>query len=75
MSMIQLRNVPEEMHRELKVRAAQRGMTLSEYATRELQKVLEVPTRQELAERIANLTPDVSGFSAADLIREDRDAA
>ena len=72
--MIQLRNVPEDMHRELKARAAKRGMTLSEYATRELQKVLEIPNRQEIIERVAALTPAVTTLSAAEVIREERDS-
>ncbi|WP_120006107.1 FitA-like ribbon-helix-helix domain-containing protein [Nesterenkonia muleiensis] len=74
MSMIQLRNVPEDMHRELKARAAQRGMTLSEYATRELQKVLEIPNRQEIIKRVAALTPVVTTLPAAEVIREARDS-
>lgn len=72
--MIQLRNVPEDAHRELKARAAKRGMTLSEYATRELQKVLEIPNRQEIIERVAALTPAVTTLSAAEVIREERDS-
>ncbi len=72
--MIQLRNVPEDMHRELKARAAQRGMTLSEYATRELQKVLEIPNRQEIIKRVAALTPVVTTLPAAEVIREARDS-
>ena len=72
--MIQLRNVPEDMHRELKARAAKRGMTLSEYATRELQKVLEIPNRQEIIKRVAAVTPAVTTLSAAEVIREERDS-
>lgn len=34
--MIQIRNVPDEMHRELKVKAAEEGMSLSDYIKREL---------------------------------------
>jgi antitoxin FitA len=35
--MIQIRNVPDELHRTLKVRAAQAGMTLSDYLLSEIE--------------------------------------
>lgn len=73
MSMIQLRNVPEEMHRELKVRAAQRGMTLSDYATAELQRALRRPDQDALLRRIASRDP-IKGVNGAEFIRADRDA-
>lgn len=46
-SMIQIRNVPETLHRELKVRAAQTGMTLSDYLLAELQALAVRPTMRE----------------------------
>jgi antitoxin FitA len=46
-SMIQIRNVPDELHRELKVRSAQSGMTLSDYLLRELRGLAVRPTMQE----------------------------
>ena len=49
--MIQLRNVPDEIHRVLKARAAEAGMTLSGYLIREVSKVAERPTLEELFER------------------------
>jgi plasmid stability protein len=52
-SMVQIRNVPEDMHRKLKSRAALSGMSLSEYILSELQRSLERPTKQELLERLA----------------------
>jgi plasmid stability protein len=51
--MIQVRNVPEDMHRRLKARAALAGMSLSDYILAELRRTLERPTRQELLERLA----------------------
>jgi plasmid stability protein len=50
--MIQIRNVPDDLHTKLKVRAAQTGMSLSEYLLTEVEKIAEVPTVAELAERI-----------------------
>ena len=42
--MVQVRNVPDELHRALKVRAAQSGMTLSDYILAELEGIAEKPT-------------------------------
>jgi plasmid stability protein len=42
--MIQIRNVPDELHRKLKVRAAQEGMTLSDYLLSEIESVAKKPT-------------------------------
>jgi plasmid stability protein len=46
-SMIQIRNVPDELHRDLKVRAARSGMTLSDYLLAELRALAVRPTMQE----------------------------
>ena len=55
--MIQIRNVPDDLHRKLKVRAAQMGMTLSDYLLSEIERVAEKPTLQELMERLAQDDP------------------
>ena len=55
--MIQIRNVPDELHRTLKVRAAKMGMTLSDYLLSEIEQVAEKPTLQELMERLAQDEP------------------
>ena len=49
--MIQIRNVPDDIHRALKVRAAKEGMTLSAYLLREITQLAERPTLEELMER------------------------
>jgi plasmid stability protein len=54
-AMIQIRNVPDEIHRRLKARAALAGMSLSEYLLRELERSLERPTREELLARLRAL--------------------
>ena len=51
--MIQIRNVPDELHRTLKVRAAKLGMTLSDYLLSEIEQVAEKPSLGELMERLA----------------------
>jgi plasmid stability protein len=45
--MIQIRNVPDDLHRDLKVRAAQTGMTLSDYLLAELRTLAVRPTMRE----------------------------
>ena len=72
-TMIQIRNVPEEVHRRTKARAAMCGLTMSEYILRELKKALERPTTEELLERLYRYPPVELSRSPADLVREDRD--
>jgi len=50
--MIQLRNVPDGLHRTLKARAALSGMSLSDYLVAEIRRVAERPTLAELRERL-----------------------
>ena len=71
--MIQIRNVPDRLHRELKVRAARAGMTLSDYLLAELRRNLERPTIDELRERLAARTPVRLRESTAKAVRAERD--
>jgi antitoxin FitA len=72
--MIQLRNVPESLHRTLKARAALSGMSLSDYLVAEIRRVAERPTIAELRERLESRTVVNSRVSAADAVRDERDA-
>ncbi len=72
-SMIQIRNVPQEIHRQLKVSAALSGMSMSEYILQELKKFLKRPTREELLERLAKLPEVKLHPSPAEVIRAARD--
>ena len=72
--MIQLRNVPDGLHRTLKARAALSGMSLSDYLVAEIRRVAERPTIAELRERLERRTRVNSPVSAADAVREERDA-
>jgi len=72
--MIQIRNVPDEIHRRLKARAAMAGMSMSELILRELEKSLQRPPRAELLERIAALPPVTLDPSPADVVRDERDS-
>jgi plasmid stability protein len=71
--MIQLRNVPDELHRKLKVRAAQAGMSLSAYLLDQIKREAELPTMEEMLERLASLPPVKLDRPSADIIREERD--
>ena len=73
MRMVQIRNVPDELHRKIKARAALAGMSLSDYLLLELRKTLDRPTRQELLERLSKLPPVELEPTPAALIRDERD--
>lgn len=74
MKALQIRNVPDDIHRRLKSRAALAGMSLSELALAELRQSLERPTRRELAERVAARERAALSASSADAVRAERDA-
>jgi antitoxin FitA len=72
--MVQIRNVPEEVHRRLKARAAIEGMSMSDYILREIGKALERPTRAEVLERLRARPVRRLRTSPAAVIRAERDA-
>lgn len=72
-SMIQVRNVPEELHRRLKARAAMEGLSMSEYVLREVRRALDRPTRQEMIERLRAMPVRRLRRRAAEVIRAERD--
>ena len=72
MKMIQVRNVPDDLHRSLKERAAREGTTMSDLILNELPRLAHRPSPQLLLERIRARTP-VGGPSAAELIHAERD--
>ena len=73
MGHIQIRNVPEDVHRTLKARAAKEGLSLSEYLRREVLDFAQRPTLAEVTERIRSRPMIRSEISAAELIREARE--
>lgn len=72
--MIQIRNVPDELHRKLKVRAAQEGMTLSDYLLSEIEVVARKPTMREWLEKVAGREPVEVDEPPEVTIRRMRDA-
>jgi len=73
--MIQIRNVPDELHRTLKARAAKAGMTLSDYLLSEIEQVADKPTLREMMERLAQDEPVELDEPPEVTIRRMRDAA
>ena len=71
--MIQIRNVPDALHRGLKARAALSGMALSDYLLREIKEIAERPTLAELREQLHRRKPVSIQIDTARLVREERD--
>jgi plasmid stability protein len=74
MTTVQIRNVPEDVSRILKSRAAQSGQSLSEYALGLLRRAALTPTFEELNQRIEARGRVEIETAAADILREERDA-
>ena len=72
--MIQLRNVPDALHRKLKARAALEGLSLSDYLIAEARRAAERPTVAELRERLARRAPVTTSVSPAEAVRREREA-
>jgi plasmid stability protein len=73
--MVQIRNVPEALHRKLKVRAAEAGQTLSDYLLTELERLAARPTRDEMLARIHSRKRVRLKTPAAVVIRAERESA
>ena len=71
--MIQLRNVPDALHRTLKARAAMAGMSLSDYLLAEIREIAERPTLAELRERLHQRKPVAAQLDTARMVREERE--
>jgi hypothetical protein len=71
--MIQVRNVPDELHRELKARAARTGMTLSDYLLAELRALAVRPTMQEWLVRSEAWKPVQLGEPPVAALASERD--
>jgi plasmid stability protein len=73
--MVQIRNVPDALHRKLKVRAADAGQTLSDYLLAELERVAARPTRDEMLSRLHSRRHVTFKTAASIVIREERESA
>lgn len=72
--MIQVRNVPDGVHRTLKAQAALAGLSLSDFLLAEIRHLAERPTIAELRERLRRRSSVVGAVSATEAVRRERDA-
>jgi antitoxin FitA len=72
-TMIQIRNVPDALHRKLKSRAALAGMSLSDYLLSEIRELAERPTLEELRARLEGRSEVKPSVTPAQAIRAERD--
>ncbi len=72
--MIQIRNVPDRLHRRLKARAAVAGMSLSDYLLNEIRRAAERPTVEELRARLERRPAVRSAAPPAQVVRAERDS-
>ena len=72
--MIQIRNVPEAVHRTLKARAALTGMSLTDYLLAEIRQIAERPSLLEVRARLRSRERVTPAVSAAQALRAERDA-
>lgn len=72
--MIQIRNVPDDLHRRLKARAAMAGMSLSDYLLAEIRRAADRPTLEELRARLERRPAATPAMSPAEAVRAERDA-
>lgn len=73
--MVQIRNVPELVHRQLKAKAARSGMSLSEFLLAEITQLAAQPTLEEMLTRLSTRKPVKLRVSAAAAVRKERDSA
>ena len=71
--MIQIRHVPDDLHRKLKARAALAGMSLTDYLLAEIRHIAERPTEAEMFERLRSRSAVTPSIPVADMVREERD--
>jgi len=74
MKMIQIRNVPEALHRRLKVRAATEGLSLSDYLQTQMQAVADRPTVAELTQRLESRSRASLSETPTEALRRERSA-
>ena len=73
-TMIQIRNVPDDLHRTLKARAALAGMSLSDFLLAEIRRAAERPSLLELRKRLRSRQQVNPAISPAEAVRAERDS-
>lgn len=72
-TIIQIRNVPDTLHRRLKARAALSGMSLSDYLLNEIRQTAKRPTPDELRARLQSRSASTPVPTPAKAVRAERD--
>ena len=75
MGNVQIRNVPTELHRRVKSRAAEEGLSLSDYLLRIVEREASIPTPDEIVQRLRALPPLELDEPPSVIIRRMRDAS
>ena len=73
-TMIQIRNVPDALHRKLKSRAALAGMSLSDYLLQQIREVAARPTLEVMRARLARRSPVSVSVDPVRAVRAERDS-
>ncbi len=73
-AMIQIRNVPDALHRRLKSRAALAGMSLSDYLLQQIREVAERPTLEEMLARLERRSAVSASLDPVRAVRAERDS-
>ena len=71
-TMIQIRHVPDKIHRKLKAKAALEGVSLSDYLLREVSAIAERPSVEDLRQRISSRSSVKTTQSMAKAVRSER---
>lgn len=71
---IQIREIPEETHRALKLRATSLGLSMSDYLKRLIDRDLKRPDWKSIETRVGQMTPLDLPVSVTDIVREERDS-
>jgi antitoxin FitA len=71
---VQIRNLQESKHRKLKARAAEHGLTITDYVKQLLDRDLERPSMKELVARARKLSQPAIGTSTVEELNADRES-
>lgn len=69
---VQIRDIPDELHRRLKARAAMEGQSMSAFVRKLIERAVTRPSQAEILDALAALPPVETGVSAAEFLREAR---
>ena len=71
---IQIREIPDGVHRKLKMRAAEQGLSMSDYLKRLIERDLKRPSWDEIEARMKKMKPLTLSRTTAEMVRHERDS-